>query len=88
MDRCKQYCATHNTKELRRARIGNLTNAKGAYDELKRAYEGRTATGFYALLDSLTTLTFDDRKITVNEHVTNYEMTWDTFVGVLSHEQT
>jgi hypothetical protein len=43
------------------------------------------ATEFYALLDSLTTsLTFDDRKIAVNEHVTNYERTWNTFVGIIS----
>jgi hypothetical protein len=52
-----------NCEDEVRARIGNLTNTKEAYDELKRAYEGRTATEFCALLDSLTTsLTFDDRK--------------------------
>jgi hypothetical protein len=65
--------------------MGNLINAKKAYDELKRAYEGRTATEFYALLDSLTTsLTFDDRKIAVNEHVTGYGRTWNTFVRIIS----
>jgi hypothetical protein len=74
-----------NCEDEVRARIGNLTNAKEAYDELKRAYEGRTATEFYALLDSLTTsLTFDDRKIAVNELVTNYGRTWNTFVGIIS----
>jgi hypothetical protein len=74
-----------NCENEARARIGNLTNAKEAYNELKRAYEGRTATEFYALLDSLTTsLTFDDRKIAVNEHVTNYESTWNTFFGIIS----
>jgi hypothetical protein len=68
-----------------RARIGNLTNAKEAYDELKRAYEGRTATEFYALLDSLTaSLTFYDRKIAVNGHVTNCERIWNTFVNIIS----
>jgi hypothetical protein len=74
-----------NCEDEVRARIGNLTNAKEAYDELKRAYEGRTATEFYALLDSPTTsLTFDDRNIAFNEHVINYERTWNTFVGIIS----
>jgi hypothetical protein len=74
-----------NCEDEVRARIWNLTNPKEAYDEFKRAYEWRTATEFYALLDSLTTsLTFDDRKIAVNEHVTNYERTWNTFVGIIS----
>jgi hypothetical protein len=32
-----------------------------------------------------TSLTFDDRKIAVNEHVTNYERrTWNTFPGIIS----
>jgi hypothetical protein len=74
-----------NCEDEGRARIGNLTNAKEAYNQLKRAYEGGTATEFYALWDSLTTsLTFDDRKIAVKEHVTSYERTWNTFVGIIS----
>jgi transposase InsO family protein len=74
-----------NCEDEVRARIGNLTNAKEAYEELKRAYEGRTTTEFYALLDSLTTsLVFDDRKTTVTEHITYYERTWNTFVGIIS----
>jgi hypothetical protein len=35
-----------NCEDEVRARIGNLTNAKEAYDELKRAYERITATRF------------------------------------------
>jgi len=58
--------------------------AKDAYDELKKAYEGKTATEFYALLDSLTNITFDDRKATIEEHITHYEATWNRFVGVIS----
>jgi hypothetical protein len=50
-----------NCEDEIRAQIGNLTNTKEAYDEFKRAYEGRTVIEFYTLLDSLTTsLTFDD----------------------------
>ena len=67
-----------------RSRIGTCELAKDAYDELKKAYEGKTATEFYALLDSLTNIPFDDRKNTINEHITHYEATWNRFVGVIS----
>jgi hypothetical protein len=50
-----------NCEDEVRARIGNLTLAKEEYNELKKACEGKTATEFYALLDSLT-LVYDDRK--------------------------
>jgi hypothetical protein len=43
-----------NCEDDVKARIGNLASAKDAYGELKKAYEGKTATEFYALLDSLT----------------------------------
>ena len=59
-----------------RARIGNLTSANEAYAELRKAYEGKTATEFYALRDSLT-LSYDDRKCTIEEHITAYERVWN-----------
>ena len=58
--------------------------AKDAYDELKKAYKGKTAIEFYALLDSLTNIIFDDQKATIGEHITHYEATWNRFVGVIS----
>jgi hypothetical protein len=73
-----------NCEDDVKARIGNLTSAKDAYAELKKAYEGKTATEFYALLDSLTSISFDDRKSSIEEHVTNYERAWNRFVGVVS----
>jgi hypothetical protein len=42
------------------------------------------ATDFYVLLNCLITLTFDDRNITVNQHVTNYKRICNTFVSVIS----
>jgi hypothetical protein len=73
-----------NSQDDIKARICNLTSAKYAYAELKKAYEGKTATEFYALLDSLISVSFDDRKSSIEEHVTNYERTWNCFVGVVS----
>jgi hypothetical protein len=59
--------------------IGNLTSVRDAYAELKKAYEGKTAT----VLDGLS-VSFDDRKSSIGEHVTNYECTWNCFVEVVS----
>jgi hypothetical protein len=72
-----------NCEDEVRERIGNLTLAEEAYNELKKAYEGKTATEFHALLDSLT-LVYDDRKSTIEEHITAYERIWNMFVGVMS----
>jgi hypothetical protein len=73
-----------NWEDNIRVRIGNLTIAKDAYDELKKAYEGKYAIEFYALLNSLTSVSYDDRKSSIEEHLTNYERTWNSFVGVIS----
>jgi hypothetical protein len=61
-----------------------MTIVKDAYDELKKAYEGKSATEFYALLNSLTSIFFDDRKSSIEEHIIHYEHTWNSFVGVIS----
>lgn len=50
-----------------------------AYDELKKTYiyEGRTAAGFCALLDSITNISHGDRKSSIEEHVA-YDRTWNS----------
>lgn len=72
-----------NCEDDVKARIGNLESAKEAYEELKKVYEGQTATEFYVLLDSLFISSFDDRKETVHDHVASYERTWNAFTGVI-----
>jgi len=67
-----------------RSRIGTHELAKNAYDELKKAYEGKMTAEFHALLDSITNISFDDRKSTIADHIANYEKTWNTFVGIIS----
>lgn len=52
-----------------RARVGNISTAQAAYRELQKAYEGHTTTEFYALLDSISTIHFDDRKTAIEEHI-------------------
>ena len=64
------------------AKIGNETSAKGAYDKLKKAYEGKTVPGLYTLLDSLL-LKFDDENDTIEIHITKYERVWHTFARVI-----
>jgi len=67
-----------------RSRIGTFELAKAAFEELKKAYEGKTATEFYSLLDSITSIPYDDRKNTIEEHISHFEAIWNRFVGVIS----
>ena len=77
-----------NYDDYVQARIGSLTEAKEAYDELKTAFEGKTITEFYTLLSSILDIPYDDRKTTIDEHITKYERTWNTFVGIISRYDT
>ena len=72
-----------NCEDNVRSRIGTYELAKDAFDELKKAYEGKTATEFDSLLDSITNIPYDDRKSSIDEHTTHYEGTWNRFVGVI-----
>jgi transposase InsO family protein len=73
-----------NVSEDVRARIGTMGLAKDAFEELKKAFEGKMATEFYTLLEGLTSQQFDDRKTTIEEHIAEYERTWNNFVGIMS----
>jgi len=66
-----------------RSRIGTFEKAKDAWNELKKAYEGRTITKFHALLDSLY-LYFDDRQTNIADYIATYEKTWNTFTGIIN----
>jgi len=72
-----------NCEDKVRARIGSTTTSKEAYDKLRKACEIRTATEFYALLNSLF-LTYDDQRHTIEEHITQYERRWNTCRGMIS----
>jgi len=64
------------------ARIGSFQHAKDAYDELKKAYEGKSVTELGALMKSVTRLAFDDRKLSIQDYITDYGMAWNTFVAI------
>ena len=66
------------------ARVGSKNNAKDTYDELRKVFEGKTATEFYALFHSISSVHFDDRKATIDEHIADYERSWNTFAGIIS----
>jgi len=63
-----------------RSRIGTFELAKEVFEELQRAYEGKTATEFYSLLDSITNIPYGNRKSTIEEHISHFEATWNRFV--------
>lgn len=58
-----------NCEDNVRSRIGTFELAKEAFEELKKAYEGKMATKFYSLLDSITNIPYDDWKNTIDEHI-------------------
>jgi len=65
-----------------RARIGSFPKAKEAYEELKKAFEGKSVTELGALMKSITRMTFDNRKSTIQEHIAEYERAWNSFVAI------
>jgi len=73
-----------NCTEDLQARIGNCDTAADAYQELKKAFEGKTTTEFGALLDSFVSVQFDDRKTSVAEYIAYYERIWNTFAKIIS----
>ena len=73
-----------NSEEDVQASIGNCLTSAEAYKELKKAYEGKTTTEFGALVDSFSSILYDDRKASVDEHILQYERTWNTFAGISS----
>jgi len=66
------------------ARIGSFHKAKDAYDELKNVFEGKSVTELGALMKSVTRLSFDDRKVNIQDHITDYGMAWNAFVAIMA----
>ena len=71
-----------NCDEEVRARIGGFREAKEAYEELKKAYEGKSVTELGALMKSVTRMYFDDRKTSIQDHITEYRRAWNSFVAI------
>jgi len=65
-----------------RARVGSFPKAKNAYDELKKAFEGKSVTELGALMKSVTRMNFDNRKMTIQEHIADYGRAWNTFTAI------
>jgi len=65
-----------------RARIESFPKAKGVYDELKKAFEGKSVTELGVLMKSVTRMSFDDRKSTIQEHIAEYGRVWNAFVAI------
>jgi hypothetical protein len=48
-------------------------NASDAYIVLKSHYEGQTVTDIRVVLANIIKYTYDDRAMTIEEHITEYE---------------
>lgn len=56
------------------ARIGNCETSASAYQELQKAFEGKTTTEFGALVDSFASIQFDDRKSRIPTLIIRYAL--------------
>ena len=73
-----------NCEEDVRSRIGTFELAAEAYEELRKAFEGKTATQYFALLASINNYPFDDRSTSIEDHVTGFEKRWNTFTAIIN----
>jgi len=73
-----------NCEENVQSKIETCELASEAWKELREAYEGRTTTKFWTLYEGLREIQFDDRKETIEEHINNFEINWNRFVGIMS----
>jgi len=71
-----------NCDEEVRARIRSFREAKEAYEELKKAYKGKSVTELGMLMKSVTRMHFDDRKTTIQDHIAEYGRAWNSFVMI------
>lgn len=66
--------------------IGLSRNAHEAYQELQAKFEGRTVTDLGAVLSNITHLIYDDRKTTIEDHITEFEKRWNFMKSTLAGE--
>ena len=59
------------------ALVAGCNTAAEAWNALKEHYGGRTETYLSSLFLSILTLRYDDRKTTINEHITTFENQWN-----------
>ena len=57
--------------------IGLCENVNEAFKELLAKFEGKTVTDLGAVLSNIIRLIFDDRNVTIDEHISGYEKRWN-----------
>jgi hypothetical protein len=60
-----------NYDDMINTRIGNVTFAQYSNVELNMIYEGKMTTKYYALLNMLKSIVFDNQKSLIEEYITN-----------------
>jgi hypothetical protein len=58
-------------------------NASDVYIVLKSHYEGKTVMDIRAVLANVIKYTYDDRAMTIEEHITEYERRWNFMKATL-----
>jgi hypothetical protein len=72
-----------NCKDELLAKFELEKNASDAYIVLKSHYEGKTVTDIGAVLANINKYTYNDRAMTIEEHITEYERHWNFMKATL-----
>ena len=87
MEKCQRSSIPYNKEKLGGKRSPmNWKHgiSKSCLQWTKKAYDGKTTTAFGALPDSFRSISYDNQKAKVDDHITEYERIWNAFVGIIS----
>jgi hypothetical protein len=66
------------------SRFGLSKTAKEVYDELRALFEGKTVTDLGIIPARVIRLSFDDRNLTIEQHISDFEKKWNFMRSTLS----
>jgi hypothetical protein len=70
----KKNCETEVVSRFGLSKIAKV------YDELRALYEGKTVTDLGMILSKVIRLSFDDRNLTIEQHILDSEKKWNLCV--------
>ena len=87
MEEIQQFRTPYHANQQRvrhSAKFGLSRQAHEAYVILKTEFEGKTLTDIGPVLTGVIKLEFDDRKTTIEEHISEYERWWNFMISSLN----
>lgn len=76
----------HNTEGAARDIVLDAASAAEAWTNLRSQYEGKDRTSLYALYSNINTTKFDDRSLTVDDHISDFNGRWSKLAATVGGE--